>query len=142
MYSKILLLRFPKEMVNVPVAATLVKKFNLDFNIHRATIYPRKEGFMILELGGHRKDFQDAVNYMKNLGIRIESVKESIRRNETKCYQCGACTAVCLSGALSIARPSMEVSFNSEKCTACEWCVNACPVKAMEVRVDNINILE
>ena len=142
MYSRILLLRFPKEVVNVPVAATLAKKFDLDFNIHRAAIYPRKEGFMILELGGHRKNFQDALNYMKSLGIKIENVKESIRRNEAKCYQCGACTAVCTSGSLSIVRPSMKISFDSEKCTACEWCVNACPAKAMEVRVDNINILE
>ena len=142
MYSKILLLRFPKEVVNVPVAANLAKKFDLDFNIHRATIYPRKEGYMILELSGLRKNFQDAVSYIKSLGIKIETVKESIRRNEAKCCQCGACTAVCPSGSLSIVRPSMEISFNSDKCTACEWCVKACPMKAMEVRVDNVNVLE
>jgi len=134
MYSKTLSLRFPKKIVGEPVAVNLVKKFDLSFNILKATIYPRKEGLMVLELSGHRKNFQRGVRYLKSIGIKVESIGQDIKRNEKKCFQCGACTAVCPTGALYIKRPDMEVVFDKERCSACEWCVPACPARAMEVK--------
>lgn len=136
MYSKMLSLRFPKKIVNEPIAVNLVKKFDLSFNILKATIYPRKEGFMVLELRGHRKNFQRGVRYLKSLGIKVESIGQDIKRDEEKCLQCGACTAVCPTGSLFIKRPEMEVIFDREKCSACELCVSACLARAMEVRFD------
>jgi len=133
MYSKMLSLRFPDKIVNEPVVVNLVKKFDLTFNILKATIYPRKEGLMVLELSGHRKNFQKGVHYLKSLGIKVESIGQDIRRDEEKCYQCGACTAVCPTGALYIIRPQMEVNFDKDKCSACELCVVTCPPRAMEV---------
>ena len=134
MYSKTLSLRFPKKVVNEPIAVNLVKEYDLSFNILKATIYPRKEGLMVMELSGHRKNFQKGVRYLKSLGIKVESIGHDIRRDEEKCYQCGACTAVCPTGALYIERPEMEVIFDKESCSACELCVVACPARAMEVR--------
>ena len=122
MYSKILALRFPKKTVNQPVVVSLVKEFELSLNILKATIYPRKEGLMVLELSGHRKNFQKGVNYLKGLGVKVESIAQDIKRDDVKCFQCGACTAVCPTGALYIKRPAMEVIFDSEKCSGCELC--------------------
>jgi ferredoxin len=136
MYSKILTLRFPRKIVNEPVVVNLVRKFDLTFNILKATIYPRKEGLMVLELRGHRKNFQSGVRYLKTLGIKVESIGQDIKRDEEKCFHCGACTAVCPTGSLYVKRPDMEVIFDSEKCSACELCVPACPSRAMEVRFD------
>ena len=136
MHSKILSLRFQKKVVNEPIAVNLVKKFDLSFNILKATIYPRKEGFMVLELSGHKKNFQRGVRYLKGLGIKVESIGQDIKRDDDKCFQCGACTAVCPTGALNIKRPEMEVIFDRERCSACEICVVACPAQAMEVRFD------
>lgn len=136
MYSKMLSLRFPADFVNEPISANLVRKFDLTFNILKATIYPRKEGLMVMELSGHRKNFRKGIRYLKSLGIKVESVGEDVKRDEQKCFQCGACTAVCPTGALFIKRPSMEVMFEKEKCSACEMCVIACPAHAMEVRFD------
>jgi ferredoxin len=134
MYSKMLSLRFPAKIVNEPIAVNLVKKFDLSFNILKATIYPRKEGLMVMELSGHRKNFQKGVRYLKSLGVKVESIGQDIRRDERQCFQCGACTAVCPTGALHIRRPEMAVLFEREKCSACELCVAACPARAMEVR--------
>ena len=133
MYKKMLSLRFPKKIVDEPIAVNLVKKFDLSFNILKAVIYPRKEGLMVLELSGHRKNFQKGVQYLKSIGIKVESIGNDIRRDEERCYQCGACTAVCVTGALQIKRPEMEVIFDKDKCSACELCVVACPAHAMEV---------
>jgi L-aspartate semialdehyde sulfurtransferase ferredoxin len=134
MYSRTLSLRFPKTTVNDPIVMKLVKEFDLSFNILKATIYPRKEGLVVMELSGHRKNFQKGVRYLKSLGIQVESIGHDIKRDEEKCFQCGACTAVCPTGALYIQRPEMEVFFDKERCSACEWCVLACPAHAMEVK--------
>lgn len=134
MYSKMLSLRFPEKIVNEPIVVNLVKNFDLTFNILKATIYPRKEGFMVMALSGHKKNFQKGVRYLKSLGIKVENIGQDIRRDDEKCFQCGACTAVCPTGALHIQRPEMEVIFDTEKCSACEWCVVACPARAMEVK--------
>ncbi|MFH1243539.1 MAG: NIL domain-containing protein [Pseudomonadota bacterium] len=134
MYSKMLSLRFPKKVVNEPITVNLVRKFDLTFNILKATIYPRKEGLMVLELSGHRKNFQEGVRYLQSLGIKVESIGQDIKRDEEACFQCGACTAVCPTGALHIKRPDMEVIFDGDSCSACELCVSACPARAMKVK--------
>jgi ferredoxin len=136
MYSKVVLLRFPKEIVNQAVAVNLVKQFDLSFNILKATIYPRKEGMVVMELSGNRKNYNAGVRYLKGLGVKVENIGQDIRRNEEVCYHCGLCTAVCPTGALYIERPEMTVAFDRDKCSACEMCVISCPPKAMEVNFD------
>ncbi|MBW1901228.1 MAG: 4Fe-4S dicluster domain-containing protein [Deltaproteobacteria bacterium] len=136
MYSKILSLRFPKEIVDEPITVNLVRDFDLSFSILKATIYPRKEGFMVLELSGHRNDFKKGIRYLKNLGVKVEDIGQDIKRDDEKCFQCGACTAVCPTGALHIKRPEMEVLFDKERCSACELCVAACMARAMRVKFD------
>jgi len=136
MYSKIISLRFPKKEVNEPVVVNLIKKYDLSFNILKATVYPRKEGLMVLELSGHKKNYLRGIKYLKDLGIKVKSIGHDIRRDDEKCFQCGACTAVCPTGALNIKRPEMEVIFDRDRCSACELCVAACPARAMEVNFD------
>ncbi len=133
MYSKILRLRFPKSVADKPNVCNLVKKFDLTFNIFQATIYPRREGLMVMELSGHRKNFNQGVRFLKSIGVRVETVGQDVQRNDDTCYQCGLCTSICPSGALSIQRPEMDVIFDPTKCTACELCVAACPPRAMRV---------
>ena len=136
MYSKMLILKFPKKRVGEPIVVNLVRKFDLTFNILKATIYPRKEGIMVMELSGDKKNFQKGIKYLKSLGIQVETVAQEIKRNEEGCIHCGMCIAVCPTGALYIKRPEMEVIFDNEKCSACELCVITCPVKAMKVKFD------
>lgn len=134
MYSRILVLRFPKTEVQKPVVCFLTKDYDLMFNILNATILPRKEGIMVLELSGSRKNFREGVKYLKNQGIQVEYASREVRRDNNKCTHCGACTAVCPTNALSVERPDMSVIFDQQKCSICELCVPACPTRAMEIR--------
>ena len=136
MYSKVLHLRFPREIVNEPVVMNLVKRFDLSLNILKATIYPRKEGMVVMELSGNRRNYKSGIKYLRDLGVKVENISQDIRRNQELCFHCGACTAVCPTGALYIERPDMTVAFDKERCSACELCVMACPAKAMEVNFD------
>jgi len=98
-YSKILILRFPKTEVRKPIVCSLVRDFDLIFNILNATILPRKEGVMVLEITGARKNFQKGVDYLKSQGVQVKNASQEMKRNNQKCTHCGACTAVCPTGS-------------------------------------------
>ncbi|MEI6262353.1 MAG: NIL domain-containing protein [Deltaproteobacteria bacterium] len=134
MYSKILILRFPKTEVRKPIVCYLVKDYDLIFNILNATILPRKEGVMVLELSGTRKNFKEGIRFLKSQGVQVQNASQEVKRDTNKCTQCGACTAVCPTGALYIVRPEMAVEFDETKCSVCEICISACPSRAMAAR--------
>jgi len=136
MHAEILVLHFSTDLVDQPIIYRLVKDFDLEFNLLKATIYPGKEGIMVLELRGHPKNFKNGVKYLKDSGVRVERVASEVQRIEEHCYQCGTCTAVCPTGALYIKRPEMEVVFDPDKCSACELCCPVCPARAMEVAIN------
>lgn len=131
MYSKILILRFSQTVAQKPIVCNLTKRFDLTFNILNATILPRKEGVMVLELSGERKLFREGLKYLKTQGVRVQNADQEVKRQKTQCTHCGACTAVCPTGALYIRRPEMEVIFDLEKCSLCERCLLTCPTRAM-----------
>lgn len=137
MYSKILILRFPRSEVQKPIVCYLARDFDLTFNILNASVLPRKEGIMVLELSGTRKNFKEGVQYLKNAGVRVENASQEVKREKRKCTHCGACTAVCPTGALFVQRPDMTVEFDQKKCSVCELCIPACPARAMVSRPTN-----
>jgi len=136
-YSKILILRFPETEVEKPIVCYLVKDYDLTFNILNAEVLPRKEGIMVLELTGTKKNFKEGVKYLKDQGVHVQNASQEVKRIIKKCTHCGACTAVCPTSALFIQRPDMSVDFDQQKCSVCELCVPACPTRAMEVRPTN-----
>jgi len=71
LYSKILILRFPKSVVHKPLVCHLVREYDLTFNILNATVYPRKEGVLVLELSGDKKNFKLGVKYLKEQGVLV-----------------------------------------------------------------------
>jgi ferredoxin len=136
-YSRILILRFPAVAAQKPIVCYLTKDYDLTFNILNAAVLPRKEGVMVLELAGDKKNFRQGVRYLKNEGIKVDYASQEIQRDKKKCTHCGACTAVCPTGALSVQRPKMTIRFDHRKCSICELCVPACPTRAMEVHSVN-----
>ncbi len=137
MYSKILILRFPKSVVHKPLVCHLVREYDLTFNILNATVYPRKEGVLVLDLSGDKKNFKQGVKYLKEQGVLVQNAEQEMKRDNERCTHCGACTAVCPTGALAIQRPEMTVVYDQKKCSLCELCIPACPVRVMKVRPKN-----
>jgi ferredoxin len=133
MLKKGLVLRFPPEIVDQPIVYRLVKDFNLVFNILKAMITPGKEGIMILELSGDRENLEKGLKFLTDVGVDVKTIAQQMAKNEEVCIHCGACTAVCPTGALFVDRQTFQVIYDPEKCTACGFCVSACITKAMEV---------
>jgi ferredoxin len=136
MNTRIYVLKFPKEVIDQPIISNLVKKYDLEFNILKATILLQQEGVMVLEFLGHKANVKKGIAYLNEMGVTVKSMAGSIHRDDEKCYQCGACTGICPTGALSLHRPDMAVLFDEAKCTACGLCVPVCPARAMEVSLN------
>lgn len=131
--SRKVVLHFPKRMVDEPILYRLIKDYNLEFNILKASITPEAEGLMVVELKGDHQHLDKGVQYLIDCGVKIQSLSQDVTRNEERCTSCGACVTVCPAGAFEYKRPSMEVRFNDAKCVACGLCIKACPPRAMEL---------
>jgi ABC-type methionine transport system ATPase subunit len=46
--TKKIVLRFPKRLVDRPIVYRLVKDFDLEFNILKASVTPEQEGLLVL----------------------------------------------------------------------------------------------
>ena len=131
--SKRIVLHFPKRMVDRPIVSRLVKDYDLEFNILKALITPEEEGLLVLELSGEQPEYDKGIRYLTKTGVKIQSLSQDVLRNEERCTHCGACIAICPSGAFEMDPISRRVNFYNEKCVACGLCLKACPPRAMEV---------
>ena len=131
--SKRIVLRFPRRLVDRPIVYRLVKDFNLEFNILKASVTPEEEGLMVVELSGEQQDYDKGIRYLTTNGVRIQSLSQDVIRNEERCTHCGACITICPTYAFEVDPVTKQVKFYDEKCVACGICIKACPPRAMEV---------
>lgn len=133
MSPKRIVLRFGTDISVKPIVYRLVKDYDLVVNIVKADVNPQKEGTMVLEVIGDQSE--RGLDYLREIGVSVQNLNQEVIRNDAKCVMCGACTAICPTGALYMERSSMEVKFDGDNCVVCQLCVKVCPMRAMEVRL-------
>ena len=133
MATRRIVMHFPPTMIDEPIISGLVRTFDLEFNILRASITPQQEGVMVIVLEGTEADLIAALRNAQEKGVRVEPLEKEVVCNEDKCTECGACVTICPTQALAIDRETRHVSFDADKCIACELCVPVCPPRAMEI---------
>ena len=133
MATKRLVLNFPAHLIDQPVTYQLIKKYDLMVNILRARVTPKEEGRLTVEISGKKSNLDKGLQYIRELGVNFQPLAQEVRWQEDLCIGCTACISICPTGALSVARPEMLVSFLPDKCIACELCVPTCPYKAIEI---------
>jgi len=131
--SKRIVLHFPRRLVDRPIVSRLVKDYDLEFNILKASVTPEEEGLMVLELIGKQANYDKGIRYLTESGVKIQSLSQNVIRNEERCTHCGACITICPTGAFEVEPSTKRVMFDDEKCLACGLCIKACPPRAMEV---------
>ncbi len=130
--SKKISLRFPRHLVDRPVVYHLIKDYNLELNILKATI-SSEEGHMVLELRGERADFDRGIEYLTGTGLIIDTLCREVTRNEARCTDCGACVTVCPANSFTVDPVTREVKFEEETCVVCGMCILSCPSRSMEL---------
>ena len=131
--SKRIVLHFPRRLVDRPIVYRLIKDYDLELNILKASITPDEEGLLVLELRGEQNNYDKGIEYLTKTGVRIQSLGQNVIRNEERCTHCGACITVCPTDAFELEPLTRLVSFQHEKCLACGRCIKACPPRAMEL---------
>lgn len=133
--SKRVVLHFPRNLVDQPIIYRLVRDYDLMFNILKASVTPKEEGLLVLELSGEEKNYEKGVRYLAEVGVEIQSLSRDVYRDEVRCTHCGACITICPTHAFDLEPLTRKVNFLDEKCIACGLCIKACPPRAMEIRI-------
>lgn len=134
MAKKRVILSFPAALTEQALTYHLVKDYNLAINILRAKITPGEEGRLVIELSNSSEEsIEKGLDYLRAHGVLVEELGHEISIDENLCINCGACTAVCVPGALTIGAPDWKLNFKKENCILCELCVGACPTKSIKV---------
>jgi ferredoxin len=133
MVSKRIVLHFPRRLVNQPIIYRLIKDYDLEFNILKASVTPDEEGLLVIELSGGQADYDKGIKYLVETGVRVQSLSHDVTRNEQRCTHCGACVTICPSAAFELDPLTRRILFDDEKCLACALCIKTCPPRAMEL---------
>ena len=133
MVSRRIVLHFPRRLVDRPLVYRLIKDYDLEFNILKASVTPEEEGLMVLELKGKQENYDKGINYLTKAGVRIQSLSQNVIRNEERCTHCGACITICPTDAFELDPVTRRTKFDNSKCVACALCIKACPPRAMEL---------
>jgi len=125
---------YSRDEIDKPITYELVKKYDVMFNILHANINYGSEGNLITEISGEDENVKQALAYLDENGIRYKKYTKSIIRDEQACIDCGACTAVCPSGALTMDE-NAELKFEKDKCLVCGLCIKACPIGIIDIEL-------
>lgn len=127
-------LEYGEDVVDEPIVYSLVKHFDVKVNILRAEISPGHEGSMLVEIESEPERLEKAEAFLREHSVRMIPIAQSLSFNQEVCINCGACTAVCFSGCLTIEAPDWTLRVDWDKCTACGLCVSACPLGLFTLR--------
>ena len=133
-FSRKIVLHFPRRLVDRPIIYRLVKDYDLELNILKASVTQDAEGLMVLELTGNKREYDRATKFLFETGVRIQALSHDVTRDNERCTDCGACITICPTSAFEIEPATRRVLFYDSKCIACGLCIKACPPRAMAAR--------
>lgn len=124
-------LTFPKTTVPMPVAYLLAKDFNVATHIIRAQVAPNQISKLVVELSGDIDELEAAMEWMDSQDISVSLASREILIDEESCVDCGLCTGVCPTEALTLHPETFKLNFTRSRCIVCEQCIPTCPVQAI-----------
>ncbi|EAW35494.1 MULTISPECIES: NIL domain-containing protein [Lyngbya] len=128
-------LTFPRTSVQVPITYRLAKDFNVASNIIRAQVTPNQIGTLVVELSGDIDQLEAAIDWMQSKNIKVSLERREILIDEEICVDCGLCTGVCPTEALTLDSDTFYLTFTRSRCIVCEQCISACPVQAISTNL-------
>ncbi len=127
------ILTFPAETTETPITYDLVKRFDVQINILKASIEAGQSGTLFLELKADEENLDKAFAYLNENGVTISPIASRISYDSERCVDCGNCASACVSQALSISKPDWKLKFDPEKCVLCKLCLKTCPLRLFKI---------
>jgi ferredoxin len=119
----------------MPITYRLAKDFNVASNIIRAQVAPNQVGTLVVELSGDIDQLEAAIDWMQSQNIKVSLERREILIDEEICVDCGLCTGVCPTEALTLDSDTFYLTFTRSRCIVCEQCISACPVQAISTNL-------
>lgn len=129
MAERRVVLSFLRWQLDKPITYKLVKDFDLVVNILQAKV-TTEEGKLVLGLEGLEQNIEAGVDWLKEQQVIVEPLATGLSVVKDECVDCGACTAVCPTGAVHFTG-DWTLDYDEDKCILCLSCVPACPVRAI-----------
>ena len=76
MAKNIFRLTFPEELIQEPIVYRLGHEFQVVTNIFRAAV-AEKDSWIILQLDGEEEEILRSIEFMRDMGVRVEERSES-----------------------------------------------------------------
>lgn len=123
-----ILLRFSEKNVEEPITSQVILELGIPMRIVTATVNSSGGDILVEVPAIHVKKIVEA---FKSKGVIVKFPK-LIQIDSDKCFDCGACFALCPVDAISYDE-DYSVVFNEKTCigSPCGLCVNACPARAI-----------
>lgn len=124
-----ILLRFSEEIVEKPITSEIILALKIPINIVTAHVNS-KGGEVLAEIPDAA--LEQVVSAYRKKGATV-SLPKLIEVDDQKCFNCGACVALCPVEAITLSEES-SIVFSKEKCvgSTCSACVDACPARAIK----------
>lgn len=122
-------LKYSPAHVNRPILSRAILESGVPVNILNARL-TASEGIMTIEMDADEKAVAKITEILRSNGVQIKEIPRYVEIDRGKCIDCGACTSVCPTDALTLNHEARLV-LSEEKCVLCGNCLKACPVKAV-----------
>ena len=76
-FQKIVELDYPSELVTEPVLSNLIKKYNIDVNIRRASI-TKGFGYVQMQINGDEQEVKKALAELTSKGIDVNPIEKDV----------------------------------------------------------------
>ncbi|TRO46177.1 4Fe-4S dicluster domain-containing protein [Candidatus Bathyarchaeota archaeon] len=131
-----ILLRFSEENVEEPITSQVILELGIPMRIVTATVNSLGGDILVEVPAVH---VEKIVKAFKAKGV-IVTFPKLIEVDCDKCYDCGACYALCPVDAISY-EEDYSVVFDEKTCigSPCGLCVDACPARAIKLVEQNRN---
>jgi len=125
-----LLITFPNSTGDKPIVYNLIKKYDLELNIIKASFDFNFQGTLFVEVDGRSEDIAKALEFIESEGVVADFISSTISVDEKECVECGVCTSACQSQALTLTE-DQSLLFHNNRCVGCNLCIKVCPSRAI-----------
>lgn len=130
--KKRVILAFPKFVAGQPIITELIRNYDLEINIYRASVTPNEEGYIVIDVIGEEEDqIEEGLEFIRSFEVDVDLTMNSLVWDQNLCTGCGNCVPRCPTGALHVMDDrSREINFHRDKCIECLSCIKNCPFGA------------